>query len=721
MSLNKRNPSLRSVSIACFVSVLVLAVVPVWSRAADTTTLTITAYIDGQDLLIVQGSTLQWHHLDWAAVGRLAGANVPTTISTTLNGAPVMNNFQWTPDWPFPPPNEIRFEAFSSVLTGVTPAQPSADSTVTLNIIQARGTVTIYQMPTAANGYTLIVDFNDDPEPGASTYQVELTTTTSSTPVGYGCYTFENGTPGTVASGSDSIQDYCYGNPGTPVGAPTYSSDVPDTGTPNLVSLEFNGGSDAVTFGTTSPFNQSGIDVSLDFWLKASPSENESVFWTSLDSNDTNRFDFFLNANGTFGFDYRDPNGVLHSLVGNQVAGTGIAVPSDTWTHLNVTRVGNQYFAWEGGVLMASATDASPNLPTDVGWMMSGRSGYDYQGLLDQVDVSFVTTPVQISANSFSFGSQVVNTTSAPQVATLMNTGSGPLSISSIAVGGSNSTDFAQTNTCPGSLNVGAACTISVTFIPAVTGPLTASVTVTDNASTSPQEILVTGTGTAVAGPGVSLSATSLQFGNQAVNTSSAPQTVTLTSSGTTALTISSILVTGTNSGDFPESNTCPISPSTLAVGASCTITVNFKPSAVGSRTASVSISDNAPGSPQGISLSGTGTGHPSLSAKITSQTQNGTQLTLVLSFTNVGSDNAYDIWMNQVSLRTLGGTGTVSLLSPSLPLNMGNETMGGSSSYTFQFTVPSTVTKFSVTESGTMQNTAGSSYHYSLAQVVYP
>src|SRR5207302_182936 len=89
--------------------------------------------------------------------------------------------------------------------------------------------------------------------------------------------------------------------------------------------------------------------------------------------------------------------------------------------------------------------------------------------------------------------------------------------------------------------------------------------------------------------PAVSLSPTSLTFSSQVVGSTSAAQTVTLTNSGNAALTISSIGLSGTNSGDFAQTNTCPSSSSTLAAGASCTISVTFTPSATGSRSASVS------------------------------------------------------------------------------------------------------------------------------------
>jgi hypothetical protein len=97
---------------------------------------------------------------------------------------------------------------------------------------------------------------------------------------------------------------------------------------------------------------------------------------------------------------------------------------------------------------------------------------------------------------------------------------------------------------------------------------------------------------------------TSLTFAAQVVGTTSAPQVVTLTNNLTTTLTISSIGFTGTNSGDFAQTNNCG---SSVNAGASCTINVTFTPAASGTRTATLNVTDNAGNSPQTVSLSGTG------------------------------------------------------------------------------------------------------------------
>jgi hypothetical protein len=217
---------------------------------------------------------------------------------------------------------------------------------------------------------------------------------------------------------------------------------------------------------------------------------------------------------------------------------------------------------------------------------------------------ALVSTPgFSLSSTTVNFGLQLVGATSPAQTLTLTNNGNAALSITSFAVTGTNAGDFAQTNTCGTSVAAGATCTISATFKPSLVGTETASVTVTDNASGSPQAVALSGMGTESA---VSLSATSLTFASQSVGTSSTAQTVTLTSTGSAALSITSLAITGTNAGDFAQTNTCG---SSVAAGANCTISVTFTPTAGGSRTASVSITDNGSGSPQTIALSGTGTG----------------------------------------------------------------------------------------------------------------
>src|SRR5450755_2888633 len=211
---------------------------------------------------------------------------------------------------------------------------------------------------------------------------------------------------------------------------------------------------------------------------------------------------------------------------------------------------------------------------------------------------------VTLNPTSVSFGNQAVGAASTAQTVTLTNTGSASLSVSTIAIAGTNSGDFAQTNNCPSSLAANATCTVNVTFTPGAAGARSGSLTLTDTASDSPQTVALSGTGTTQA-PAATLNPTSISFGNQAVSVKSPSQALTLTSSGGSALNISAIALSGTNSGDFAQTNNCP---SSLAANATCTINVTFTPGAAGARSGSLTLTDNASGSPQMVALSGTGT-----------------------------------------------------------------------------------------------------------------
>jgi len=199
------------------------------------------------------------------------------------------------------------------------------------------------------------------------------------------------------------------------------------------------------------------------------------------------------------------------------------------------------------------------------------------------------TSSVTVSAAGFSvspttvtFGNQAVGNTSAAQSATLINVGNATLTLSSIQVTGPNAGDYTLTNNCGSSLPPSAQCTISVTFTPTASGTRTASVSITDDASGSPQAVTLIGTG-------------------------SAAESFTLSNTGNAILNITSIGFTGTNPGDYSQNTTCG---TTVAAGATCTVAVVFTPAAVGSSSATLVVTDssnNVAGSRQTATLTGTG------------------------------------------------------------------------------------------------------------------
>jgi hypothetical protein len=203
---------------------------------------------------------------------------------------------------------------------------------------------------------------------------------------------------------------------------------------------------------------------------------------------------------------------------------------------------------------------------------------------------------------SLTFGQQNPGTASAPQSVMLTNPGTATLSITSIALAGANSGDFAQTNNCGSSVLAGANCTIMVTFTPTATGSRSASLTITDNASGSPQTISLTGTAALV--PVVSLSPASLAFGEENVNLTTAPQIVTLSNTGGAPLTISNIAFRNGDWDDFTQSNNCGAS---VPSGTNCKISVRYTPTIVGAVFTDLTITDNTSTSPQTVSISATG------------------------------------------------------------------------------------------------------------------
>lgn len=198
--------------------------------------------------------------------------------------------------------------------------------------------------------------------------------------------------------------------------------------------------------------------------------------------------------------------------------------------------------------------------------------------------VDFTPDPQPVGSSTTAAAVLLANTSASVDVA-----------ISNIAING----DFSQTNNCPQTLLAATSCKFQVIFSPTAAGQRTGNITITDNAPGSPHVIALIGTGQV---PLVGLAPTSLTFASQVVGTSSAAQNVILTDTGSAALSISGVSIVG----DFSESNDCG---SYLPATASCQIAVVFTPSATGTRTGTLTIVDNAAGSPQTVSLTGTGAG----------------------------------------------------------------------------------------------------------------
>ena len=198
-----------------------------------------------------------------------------------------------------------------------------------------------------------------------------------------------------------------------------------------------------------------------------------------------------------------------------------------------------------------------------------------------------------LSPRSLAFGSQTTGTTSAPQQITVTN--SGDQDLTRIAV--SASTGFTVSNQCGATLQGHAACALLVSFAPIAVGPISGTLTFTDEFGT--QSIPLTGTG--LLPPGVSASPVAVSFGAIAVGSTSSVQSVTVTNNGGAALQNLAATVTGVFA---LATNNCS---STLAIGTNCQLGITFSPTSAGSASGTLTISASNLARSVSVPLSGSG------------------------------------------------------------------------------------------------------------------
>jgi hypothetical protein len=238
-----------------------------------------------------------------------------------------------------------------------------------------------------------------------------------------------------------------------------------------------------------------------------------------------------------------------------------------------------------------------------------------------------------LSPTSLTFSAELLGVSSARLAETLSNTGNTAMNVSAVQTTG----DFAQANNCPGTLAPSSTCTISVSFTPTASGARTGTLTITDDALGSPQTVNLSGTGSVTAAPLAAVSSSNVSFGSQTLTTSSAAQAVTLKNTGNAVLAVNALQT----AGDFAQVNNCPAS---LAANASCTVNLTFTPTASGTRTGTLTISDNAEGSPQVVKLAGTGTDFSLASAPSGDTVQPGSTATYTLTVSHVGGSLASSV-----------------------------------------------------------------------------
>ena len=270
---------------------------------------------------------------------------------------------------------------------------------------------------------------------------------------------------------------------------------------------------------------------------------------------------------------------------------------------------------------------------------LNGSITINTNGFFSQVNTVSLTglgSAISLTGSPLSFGNQLVKTTSAAQTVTVKNTGTTAITMGAITL--TDATDYAlSANTCPASgktLAGGASCTLSVTFGPTTTGAKRGAIVINDNDPSSPQLVGLSGTGTS----NVSLSTTSVTFATTAVGVTSAATKITLTNNTGASITLGATPITVTGTFLSASSTTCTKNLVVAAKG-TCVINVEFKPTAVGYASGTLSVSDSDVTSPQTAALQGTGTGIKFTPASVNFGTvTRGTQVSSTVTITNVGT-----------------------------------------------------------------------------------
>ena len=283
-----------------------------------------------------------------------------------------------------------------------------------------------------------------------------------------------------------------------------------------------------------------------------------------------------------------------------------ITTPANGASYVLGSMVSAAYVCADGlaGVVscVGPVTNGAPINTASTGNFAFAVTGTDVAGNTAMSSASYMVSPAfTTTPNLLSFGSETMLVASAPMLITVTNTAAVALPITSITLSTTSPHPFSQTNTCGTSVAVSATCTISVVFNPSSTGPKTATLSVNAGNGAGTQTVALSGTG--VVAPYM-VSPTSLAFGSETTLVASAPMLITVTNTAAVALPITSITLSTTSPHPFSQTNTCGTS---VAVSATCTISVVFNPSSTGSKTAKLSVNAGNGAGTQTVALSGTG------------------------------------------------------------------------------------------------------------------
>lgn len=337
----------------------------------------------------------------------------------------------------------------------------------------------------------------------------------------------------------------------TATGAATGTLTITDSapGSPRTVNLSGTGGS------TTTPVTLSASTLSFGTVVVGNTSTATTVTLTNRQSAPLNTLSVSIGG----------PFAIASNTCGTTVAAGASCAVGVTFTPPSTgASTGTLTF-----------TDSASNSPQKVSLSGTGAS------------------PVSLSAASLNFGVVAVGATSASQTVTITNATAAAITVAGITVTG----DFADTTTCASTIPSGGNCAVTVTFTPTAGGARTGSLAIP--LSTGAQTVALTGTGSNGSIPGaLTLSPASLVFNGYTIGDNPS-QSVTVTNSSGASAGIAGVAMSGAAS--LTQRTTCGAS---LAAGATCTITVTFQPTAYGTFTGTLTLTESS-GALDTVSVSG--------------------------------------------------------------------------------------------------------------------
>jgi serine protease len=207
---------------------------------------------------------------------------------------------------------------------------------------------------------------------------------------------------------------------------------------------------------------------------------------------------------------------------------------------------------------------------------------------------------IGITPQSVSFGAVTVGS-STTQNLTITNTHNAPITLTNATIYSDTTSPYRLTNSCNSSLLPGSSCNMVITFSPTSAANFPATLSIQPSIGDI-SFIPIVGQA-ANATPSFNISSSSLAFGNQAVNNNTEGKIITVSNTGGTSLSLSSTWLRFSTTGQFSQTNNCS---STLAIGATCTIVVTFRPTTTGAKSSTLTLAPTGVTS-KTVSLTGSG------------------------------------------------------------------------------------------------------------------